>query len=175
MKIFKISPNQIKPILKFNRLFFTTNNNLKNSPPYHQKISEMDNQSVSNIMLSPNNSYSEADYSHFLRILNLNKRNNNELLQKFASSAQTHINTLDELDLRKVISIIIASPSLQKDENLIRLVKERYTQLKGKTSEDIFHTFNMQHYPMSVKFWVYFAKRREGFLKFLRGLGVNLQ
>jgi asparagine synthetase B (glutamine-hydrolysing) len=74
-------------------------------------------------------SYSASEFSNFLRIVNNNKDNNTHqgLLDRFSNELPKHINFLDDLDTRKVISILLANPSVQ---NHLPLLKERFGEIK---------------------------------------------
>ena len=123
-------------------------------------------------------SYSSADFSNFLRVVNKNK-GNQELLARFSSELPKHINYLDDLDTRKAISVLLANPSLHQNENLIALLRERFTEvrkIKQMSSDNVVRIgADFSNFPLSILFWIRFARLREKMYKFIRSRGLSLK
>jgi len=153
----KISSQNLKRIslVNYSRRYF--------SASHLDSIKIRDQEILSKVMNS--DSYSASEFSNFLRIVNNNKDNNTHqgLLDRFSNELPKHVNFLDDLDTRKVISILLANPSVQ---NHLPLVKERFGEIKkvkGIRHEDgtVKIGSNMKRLPMSIRFWVGYAKLRE--------------
>jgi hypothetical protein len=146
----------------YSRRFFSSSN--------LDSLKTRDQEILNKVMNSDN--YSVSEFSNFLRLVNNNKDKNThqQLLDRFSNELPKHINFLDDLDTRKVISILLVNPSVQ---NHLPLVKERFSEIKkvkGIKHEDgtVKIGSNMKRQPMSVRFWVGFAKLREKFYMKIR-------
>jgi hypothetical protein len=148
------------------------------SQPRHLDLIHQRNQELLNKVLH-NNTYSSNDFSNFLRQVN-NSKDNSELLTKFSQELPKHIAHLDSLDTRKAISIVLKNSSLHNNEEILSKLKSRFAELKEDLNQyevkPIKIGLSNAKQPMSVRFWIGYARSRERMYMKIRKSGfLNLQ
>jgi hypothetical protein len=123
--------------------------------------------------------YSTADFSTFMRVLNQNPRDE-QLIDRFVKDLPSHINNLDYLDARKAISVVLANPSLHHNDQLLNLLKNKFSEIKSEKGIDhnsikIKIGGDLKSQPVAFKFWALFAKTREFIYMNIRKYGFNLK
>ena len=149
-----------------------SSNNQNEFKSHFEQIQDKDAEFVNRVTNS--NNYTVSDFSNFMRVVN--KTRNPELIEKFVQEVPKHISKLDDLDLRKVISIVCANPKLHEETNLIHLIKSRNSELALQNGIEIRKDFyNFSEFPLAVRFWVGYAKFREIMYGIVRKFGISLK
>ena len=179
MKTFKKFNNHfsnVKKFRSFNKLLinpFSSHTENVARKSHLQQISERDNEFVEKIILNSHN-YTAIDFSNFLRVTL--KTRNPEYLDVFAKEAPKHIPKLDDTDLRKVMSIVIANSELQSQSDLIEMIRIRNLELNNHNDASVRKDFyDFSHLQYSVRFWMFFARTREAMYRKIRSWGLNLK
>jgi hypothetical protein len=111
------------------------------------------------------NDYSQEEFSNFLRVVN-NSKADKDTQERFLNLLPRHLEQLNDLDTRKAISIVLKY-NIGHDE-LLPSLKKRFLEVrkeKGFKLDKGYVTIgtNFKSYPVSIRFWVGFARLRERF------------
>lgn len=156
----------------FNKLHITNFTTDIQSRSHLQRIQDRDADYVKRVIQS--NEYTVSDFSNFMRVVI--KTKNPELVERFVEEVPKHISKLDDLDIRKVISIVAANPRLHEETDLIQLIQSRNSELNEQIGLDFRKDFNdFSKFPLSIRFWVAYAKFREVMYALIRNTGLNLK
>lgn len=142
------------------------------------QIKQRDEEFLNKVIQSEN--YSVNEFSNFMRVIN-NRVADEQMLKRFNSELPKHINKLDHLDTRKAMSILLNNEILRSNEQLVTLVKDRFAEIKKiknikKDEIEIKIGNDNKHQPLSVRFWIGYARLRETlYEKFRQTFKINLQ
>ena len=176
LKKFNTHLSNVKKFSSFNKLLinpFSSQSENVARKSHLQQISERDSEFVEKIIFNPSN-YTAIDFSNFLRVTL--KTRNPEYLELFAKEAPKQISKLDDLDLRKVMSIVIANSELQSQSDLIELIRIRNLELRHHNGASVRNDFyDFSHLQYSVRFWLLYARTREAMYRRVRSWGLSLK
>ena len=105
-----------------------------------------------------NSNFSTSEFTNFIRIINKRKDYTPSVFEKINNNLSSHLNNMDELDIRKVCTALQHQQNL--DTEIVNKLKEKTKTLRHSrhVDEEAFNfnkpNPNWSEYPLAFKFWI---------------------
>jgi hypothetical protein len=174
--------NKKSTLNSFSKMFnFSSTKYFSEAPKSHlEQVRERDNNFIEKLK---SGSYSDSEYSNILRVvgkLNISERGYQDYVNRITGELPQRLNNMNSLDIRKVISIVLRTPNLRTNENILNLLNKRYHQAlqnEGYSKDFLELILNKKNnLPPQMKFWAKYYKLRKTMVDtFNRMTGINIK
>lgn len=162
---------------------FSSNTKLSSTPTYKSHLELIKERDANFLEKLKSGSYSSFEFSNILRVvskLNLSDRNYQDYINRIMGEVPKRIAHMDVLDLRKLISIVIKTPNLRANDNVINIVKNRYDELIKESGLPKEYVAQRSYLPKEAtpqaRFWNRYFRWRISIIGVInRWLGINIK
>lgn len=147
---------------------------------YDQRVRSYENEYINNFLLS-HSTFTPRELGEVSRILAKHKPTDAPTWEAFENCAKRHANSLDEFDLRKVMSALITNECGSKElcSSLAKRLKELGLKSSGVTEEDYQEVRTKLSkirpkdiFPLPIRVYLFGYKIRWQLIKFLERYGL---